>query len=1069
MSASASNPDPGLVVIMPTTGKITYWESIASAATLDLIREQRNGVEGSIQGMLSGETVVHILNAESAGFVLGFSTGRAAYMSVRDGQGRPTVFVQFLKGVGSVHGGLFGSIRNVLSNSAWRGDITAMKADRSEKIGERNVVVATSKGKIQSWDIHRGGHSSLHAEIDGREDIVAAMKEAQPSCSDLLLESFELLDFEFAPKRTTGTYLQGISIGNDDSEVSLVLLASLSGREKAYYALVEITLQHQHLTIGTVRPVNSYKTLLNLTTNAKPRLYLPRPGLVSFLVFDRAVVVVSMAKQPDSPDSQLLTESQLPPQTFEDVIDFREDMDVEIVGSGMEEPHGPLHSADESKSRRYKAKYPAAVLLVQNGGVLRIAATDTNRLTSNKAQQVTAKSKLEQAVFFGTLEKNPLSFAGRPELEFGPDEVGAAALELSNDILRSATPFIPSVPASIDQNLRKRSAALHDLAQHLKSTGVALDRVTRWKLLWDAEKMKAATLIWKGYDARIKAKPEGQKRDLLTDLVEYIHEDFKTEPVAEAGELDRVRHWFIHDVWRLEDAVPWAYQVIKYTYSDGRKDIDSVIQTLGEANDVVIGALTGAFSFRTDNLDLYGLGSEPLENGTLKEGYEGLPEFWTSTIYIVENMRKQAELVGVLVKEFWHKLGDGQPDPTVVDKVRLDSPILVDLSIRVSTERVQWDLGQETSRYQMEAEQIRAVQAAAQDGQIRLLTEIDLADDAINLAEKYEILPTLAAVLMGELDLLGLRIRSISLDSDEFATYGQRASALEELVTKEFSKFGKLWADALYEYYIANGSMGSLMNVGQDQQSFLTEFLRSKPEYAKLAWINEVIREKDFERASRTLLDLGMKREQHLWSKKIELSLGKLAALASRKQDLEEHLTAPHEQLALIRIQEEIYNHVRPTIAAAIDDNAELQLALETYGNKNLKKMRAFSSFLEEAMGQLVRHEAMNALTLIDLLTLMADNGNTADSLAGRQFYLALEVLRHGLLSNSERSLTKRIIWRRCYLRDNWAEVNNTDLKDDQQVSDQLRQTALYNTFKACLKHRMFVPTFKWIHLANCF
>src|SRR6187402_653404 len=54
VSASASSAEPGLVVVIPTTGKVTYWESIASAATLDLIRQQRNGVELTIPGILSG-------------------------------------------------------------------------------------------------------------------------------------------------------------------------------------------------------------------------------------------------------------------------------------------------------------------------------------------------------------------------------------------------------------------------------------------------------------------------------------------------------------------------------------------------------------------------------------------------------------------------------------------------------------------------------------------------------------------------------------------------------------------------------------------------------------------------------------------------------------------------------------------------------------------------------------------------------------------------------------------------------------------------------------------------------
>src|SRR5271163_3075715 len=100
-------------------------------------------------------------------------------MSVRDGQGRPAISVQFLRGAsGPASSGIFGSIRNVLSTSALRGDIAAVRAGRPDKVGERNVVVASAKGKLQSWNLHRGGHNSLQAEAEGREAIVMAIKQA---------------------------------------------------------------------------------------------------------------------------------------------------------------------------------------------------------------------------------------------------------------------------------------------------------------------------------------------------------------------------------------------------------------------------------------------------------------------------------------------------------------------------------------------------------------------------------------------------------------------------------------------------------------------------------------------------------------------------------------------------------------------------------------------------------------------------------------------------------------------------------------------------------------------------
>ena len=1037
---------------------------MASAATLDLIHPQRHGVELSIQGMNSGESVIQILNAESAGFVLAFSSGRIAYMSVRDGQGRPAISVQFLRGgSGPASSGIFGSIRNVLSTSALRGDIAAVRAGRPDKVGERNMVVASAKGKLQSWNLHRGGHNTLQAEAEAREAIVMAIKQTQPARNNLLLESFEILDFTYTPKSIGNTHLSD----QDEDGTHLLLLTSLKDHDVFYYSLVEVVLKQNELLIGSIRPIKSYTNAVNKQATSKPRLYLPNPALVAYAVFDRAVVVMSMAKQPDSPESQLRTESHILPQTFEDVIDFRDDMSVEIVGSGMEEPHGTSHGIEDSKSRRFKAKHPAVVLIVRGGGVVRVAATNITKLLSSKAQQVTAKSKLEQAVFFGSLEKNPISFSVRAELQFPPEEVGAAALELSLEILKSQTPYIPAVPASIAENLRKRSSALRVLAEHLKEIGVDLDRVTRWKLLWNAERMEAATVVWKSYDAGLRRKPEGQKRGLLTDIVEFIHENYKSEPVAEAGELDRVRHWFINDIWNLETAVPWAYQVIRETFGAGHKDHGFVMQMLAEADELVMGALEGAFDFRSANLVLYGLQAEQLEHGILKQGYDGLPEFWTSTLHIVNNLRKQTELSGVLLKEYWGKPPKPNIDPGVVNQIRAELPSVVDIAIRSSTERIRWDSAQNTPELQIEAENLKKLQAIAEDDRIQMLAgELELAEQAIALAEKHEIMPTLASVLMLEIYVCGQRMGTPGIDGQEFRQWAQRSQDLHDQISALFAKFGIDWATALYENFIESGYMNNLLNLYQDQREFLTSFLRSKPEYAKIAWLQEVTREKNFDQAAKTLLDLGLKREQDLWSKKIELSVGKMAQLANRDYSQSKGILIPdggraelatvNNQLGLIKIQDQVYDYILPSIDAAIDDNAELQLAMESHGNKSLRNKMAFSLLLESSMSKLIKHEAMDALNLIDLLTLMGDSGRPEEDLSfrGQQFYLAVHASLQGISKKEEQNLTQQIIWRRCMLRDNWADINNTILKDDQQVDDQLRTTALYIAFHACFKNR---------------
>ena len=1126
VSHSASSTEPGLVVVIPTSGKITYWESVSSAATLDL-RLQRNGVDLSIPGMMSGETVIQILNAETAGFVLAFSTGRIAYMAVRDGQGRPAISVQFLRGgSGTSNGSFFGSLRNVLSSSAWRGDIAAVRAGRHDnKVGERSIVLATTKGKLQSWNIHRGGHADISGDAEAREEIVMAIKAANPALNDLLIEGFEIHDFTYIPKSgvefqhgdqkgvtqlmlltisgdaeareeivmaikaanpaLNDLLIEGFEIhdftyipksgvefqhGDQKGVTQLMLLTSLTQRHNSHYFLVSVDLKDTKLSVTDIRPITSYTTPTSPDATSKPRLYLPSPALMAYVVFDRAVVVLSTAKRPESPDNQLRSESHLLPQPFEDVIDFRRDMNIEIVGSGMEEPHGSSQVLD-AKSRRFKAKHPAAVLIVRGGGVVRVAATDNIKLISTEAPKIDAISKLKQAVFFGAIKDNPLSFKVRPELEFSAEEVANAAIKLSGEILESKD----LANLAVSQSLQKRATLLKDLAIYLKSTGVALDRLTKWQLLGDAEKLAAATNMWKRHDETVRHMPDGAKTSLMSELVEYINENSKNEPSKEKGEVDEVRHWFIKSVPRIQIAIPWAFQVIKYTYQDGQKDHASVMDLLSEADDLVMGAIQSALDFRTSNLDLYGLGSEQLEHGILKFGYEGLPEFWTSTFFIAENLRKQVDLGGMLLREYIGRpIGKGDPSAEVVDKIRLEFPDLIDTAIRSNTERIRWGRAQHSQSDQEQASQMESALGKIQDTHLSsLAVDMDLTDKALALAEKHEILPVLARLLLWDLELRSQQSQQPGLSDEDFESLEARSELMKDSVRQLFVKFGAKWAKALFEHEIEQGLMEQLLDEWKEEQTYLTEFLRSKSEYAKVSWINDITRESDLETASKALLDLGLKHESDLWSKKVELSLGKLALLSTQSyskpvgilpDENNSELTFASSELGLINIQQQVYSFVLPSIAAAIDENAELQLALEAHSNRKLRKQQMLSKLLSDSMARLIKHEAMNASQLVDLLTLMGTQAATLDqeNFINSRFFLALQAVSYGEFSKDEQHLMQRIIWRRCMLNDNWADVNNTTSKDEQQHEEQLRKTSLYQTLYSCFKDRKYSISFLW-------
>ncbi|KPM46163.1 Nucleoporin [Neonectria ditissima] len=1075
VSPSASTTEPGLVVVMAGSGKVVYWESISSAATFAFIKKDRSGVEHMIAGMASGEKVVSITNAESAGFILTFNSGRLAYLNVRDGHGRPSISVQFLRNnLSASTSGIFGSIRHAFSNLSLQGDVAAVRADRSARVGERNVVALTGKGRLQAWKVHRGGHNEIIGDADVRDDVVAALQETDPASQDFPAESFEALDFTYVPKGLEPKYLEltrlSEAMSSDDSTVQhLLLLVSLTLRSSSRYALVEAVLTPKECQIGMIRPITSYSTPTSspsTTHTSRPRIYLPRPALVAYIVFDRATIIASIAISPESPDSQLQSDSHILPVSFEDVIDFREDDVHEIIGSGLEETPA-VHGHEDNRLYRPKTKNPAVVLMVRGAGAVRIVTTDVDKFASDLPPKVSAKSKLEQAVFFGVKQDNPLIFEGRQEIQFPKEETAQAALEVSHEILSSTTPYVSTLPASLEDNLRARSNALERLMSYLKTTGADLDRKTRWNLLYNAEKMHVAVLLWKSHEAFTAARPANDKKSLIGSIVEFIHQDQKHNPVATIGEVDRVRHWFVNDVFRLELFVAWAYEVIKTLYKDHLLDDAKVTVMIHEAIQVNVCTHVAALDFRKNNLNFYGLGFEELRMGILREGYEDLPEPWTGCHYVANNAKRLVDLSDQWVQK--HREGEekpkstNQPDPKMITKIFENLPILTDGMLTSVLEYARWAM--KTADQKTMAQNFAQVYQADRFDKPIALARAGKWEEGASIAEKHESLGALAIILLDHIEELERQLVQPGLALVETQNLKLMREAKKTKVEDSFSNYGQPFAFPLYEFLLQKHDVEAVLEFDLDKFGFKTQFLRSKPELAKISWINDVQQEKDVGQSADTLVELALNKEQQVWNKKIELSLGKLALLAAREEGagnpgafkvvsdearIEERLKKVDDELIAIKIQDQLYSQIFPSTYDAVDEAAALNFAMEAHSMNIPRRQKAQHQIFEDGMKRLLRHEALDAMTLIDLLTLVSLKPESRDEIA-HPFWLALKVADSSCHSD-EKKEAKRLIWRRLFIRDDWAKINDTQLKDDSEVVERLAETELFSMLADCIR-----------------
>jgi nuclear pore complex protein Nup133 len=717
--SSTSATDLGLIVITPRNGKIVYWESVTGAAALDHNGRQRNGVEGSVGGLFSGDTVIELLSAEPAGFILRFASGRLAHLSIRDGQGRPSVLVHYMKGhVQTQNSGLFGGIISAFGNHGWRKDVVSIKAGRTSKQLDREIIVATDQGHFQVWEVHRNGQHMLRNEVDAKDAMLHITASADFASEGQRASNFQLLDFVLIPDSYDPDSDQQIA---KDTGINILALVAFVDNDHASYRLVDMSINNGAIATHASTSIRCYteapESSSDHTANRPVTLLLPKPGNLAFVIFCRAIVLVSVIRPVETPEQQLFRESRAPSPLFQDVVDFRAGSTAMIVGCGSEDASDSQHiSLDDSRHSRRKSRYPGCIALVKGFGVVRLSSfTATSASAIIDSPSITVKSKIEQAIFYGTSPQNILNFIGRPEVQFPIVEVEQAALEVSQEILNSTSAAIPAITPSMNAHLTNRARALRHLAIYLKNAHPTLSLNVRWKLLADAEKLCGARAVWKLYNASLKGQrleeydeaqddiPYGERASALAAIIDCLPPDAYTPLRPENGEVDPVRNWFSKDVDRIEVVVSMTYRTLAELTKEGLKDDFTLMRAIGEANDVCLGAIGTALRFRQDNLPLYSLGDQNLQDGVLVElaSYRDLAPFWTSalsgpglSVTIPQALKQMIDIVKEISLQFLgktkHPFPGRRPDPRTAEKVRLDCVSLLDLYSRVGWEAYAW-------------------------------------------------------------------------------------------------------------------------------------------------------------------------------------------------------------------------------------------------------------------------------------------------------------------------------------------------------------------------------------------
>jgi len=719
----------------------------------------------------------------------------------------------------------------------------------------------------------------------------------------------------------------------------------------------------------------------------------------------------------------------------------------------------------DAQPEETKSDQASSFAFIQGAGLVRFSAADISK--SPGSSRVSVKSKLEQAVFYGVLQDNILDLA-RHNVRFDNlDEIEDAAVELSSDILRSKGDFISRDPTSIEAHLTRRAQASNALIVHLRQSYPSLSRRTMWRLLWDAEKIAAGQQLWQTWETYLAVASQGKKRKstLLHQICDLLQSLHPYDLPANAGQDDQVRTMFVLRLEYIDKLLPWARSIIADVKESG-KSYDEILRLAAEANDIWHGTLDTAFAFRTENAQLYDISPDAIPEGIVLDpaGYQGLPEFWTSSDAIVGQIVKMLDLtreMSVVAYEANITEASGE----IVKRIASESPHLVELMCLAFQERINWVQSSGSQKWIDKAEELTHAYLQERDAQITSLPAIGQVGQAMDLAEKYRAFDTLTAVLVAEAQYLRENLGILHGDARKMIE-AQEAD-IKRRLAKYFGRYGDDWANAFFDVGFSGSAAAHMLKQGQENwPQALTKYLRADPKRAKICWINDVTAQKDFKHATKALKEAASNKDEPLWYKKVELSMAKLSMLAAAEAKGSVRTAqadpATESELKLIDIQEKLYRHVLPEVLHALDQHAEVQLGMERFAT-GCRDLPAFLRLLEIGMSKLLPHRSLTLEELIDLLTLMDDvqTSNPDTNLACEEFLLALNALdafAPELPSKRLESLLQ-LIWKRAFLATNWSELNRSATKrSESETAALLADTALFRTLFAGKKAGLF-PT----------
>nr|XP_019048984.1 hypothetical protein I302_02764 [Kwoniella bestiolae CBS 10118]OCF27914.1 hypothetical protein I302_02764 [Kwoniella bestiolae CBS 10118] len=798
-----------------------------------------------------------------------------------------------------------------------------------------------------------------------------------------------------------------ISFGEDELAVLISYVEQQSGtseypRLHNSHAIVMFSMhpRSQSLTISRVIDV-SYLAHSDPRMLDVPRLLIPAGSSMAFIRFAEVILLVSLDE--GSP--------------YEEAISLKDSGRNAFIGAGT------ILSTSTKKGN----SLPAIVAIPAFGGLMSIEALESSggseAFTQASSATARLKSKMEQAVFFGERSDNPLSF----DLPAGfQGDLAEAAETVSAEIVSSNSPYMPGI-FELRPHLSDRLLRLKELMRFIRHNGLLsiLPQSTRRRLSRDAEKIKGAIDLWDYQNKHMAAISQMNTQSPQSLLSDSILTYMRQADVIE--EEDFIRLFFRTQAHNLD-------KLLEIVFATARAALDAVSRGkmsswITEANRIFIIVERAAAQYREEELYTYEIDRE-----------RPAIEIWTAQESLIEALDFLYSTTDALIKERTRELGsviDEPPsetaEPALKREQQLQSRMKGQMAILAAAlctnmedkccSRREIDEGADPQ----EGIRLREKWAEMKPRVIRPLVGIDRLSEAYELAENHTDFLTLVMLCHDQAEPDTARLQ------------------------RYIERFGEEFAFVLYQWYIDQGQAYELLNQDEVYGVLVTRFF-AENDYPELAWMHHLAFRR-YDEAAGTLRSV-MRDEstKALDQQQLVGSIAKLAAIADVRSkgvsnDRKRLLIELDDELDLVNVQSSLIQYFSPTNrrnSPKLDDQITL-----------LTDRPAFKKLFLNLAQELLDGSALDLEGLMDVLTLKDNFERTGDAA------LALERLVGDMaLPEGRKQVALLSIWRRVYVRDDWAAISNTTGRSEQAQRSKVRSTLAYQTIRAVNDVKDFPPNF---------